>query len=349
MSSRRENARGRSFSMKFSAPRNVSRPTLTKMPGGSLTLSRAAWTTPRGLTQLREHPARALGKRRVREHHLRRQAGAERVGVQLRIALPGPGLLELEHPRLDVRRDHRLLGLFDGRQIVDVDVLETAGKAGERTGVLLDRLAGSGPRYGRHRCESHPAWRWWDELRGDTRDSRRRSDGMARTNASCRLQLESLFLNVKYPTNHNGTILYPRMPGSLYVVSTPIGNLDDITLRALQHAESRRPDRGRRYTPHLPSCYATSASPPRPRAFTSTTSGRNCRSLLEKLAAGTDMALVSDAGTPMVADPGQRLTAAAHERGFRVDSDPGRQRRAVGLGSVRVPGRRVCVRGIRSI
>ena len=44
MSSSAENARGRSFSMKLSAPRNVSRPTLTKMPGGSLMLSRAACT-----------------------------------------------------------------------------------------------------------------------------------------------------------------------------------------------------------------------------------------------------------------------------------------------------------------
>ena len=93
-----------------------------------------------GLPQLREHPARTLGQRRVREHDLRRQAQAQRVRVELRASFPRAGVLELEHPRLDVRGNHRLLGLLDRRQIAEVDVLQAARKPGERPGVLVDAL-----------------------------------------------------------------------------------------------------------------------------------------------------------------------------------------------------------------
>src|SRR6187399_2203292 len=116
------------------------------------------------------------------------------------------------------------------------------------------------------------------------------------------------------PTNHNGTILYPRMPGRLFVVSTPIGNLEDITLRALSTLK----------TVHLIAAEDTRRAGTLLKHFnisTPTTSyhehneRQKLPGLLEKLAEGHDVALVSDAGTPVIADPGQRLTAAALDRG----------------------------------
>ena len=91
-----------------------------------------------GLAQLRQHAPGPLGERGVRKHDLRREARAERVGVELRAALPGANLFQLEHPSLDVGRHHRLLGLFDRRQIVLIDVLEPSREARERPRVLLD-------------------------------------------------------------------------------------------------------------------------------------------------------------------------------------------------------------------
>lgn len=112
------------------------------------------------------------------------------------------------------------------------------------------------------------------------------------------------------------------MPGCLYVVSTPIGNLDDITLRALNVLKSVG----------LIAAEDTRRTAILLRHFgigTSTTSlhahneQQKARQLLEKLVAGTDVALVSDAGTPLVADPGQRLISKAIEKGVRVIPIPG--------------------------
>src|SRR3954468_947379 len=101
-------ARGRSSSMKRSAPRRLSSPTLTKMPGGSLMLSRAAcisrgtWcsfeTTRRGRAG---RAAGALGERRVVEEDLPGEAGGEQIAVALGIPLPGADRLELEQARAD--------------------------------------------------------------------------------------------------------------------------------------------------------------------------------------------------------------------------------------------------------
>src|SRR5512134_376487 len=100
------------------------------------------------------------------------------------------------------------------------------------------------------------------------------------------------------------------MVGSLYVVSTPIGNLDDITLRALKVLKSVG----------LIAAEDTRRTAILLRHFgiaTSTTSlhahneQQKVAQLIEKLTNGMDVALVSDAGTPLVADPGQRLISAA--------------------------------------
>jgi 16S rRNA (cytidine1402-2'-O)-methyltransferase len=112
------------------------------------------------------------------------------------------------------------------------------------------------------------------------------------------------------------------MAGSLFVVSTPIGNLDDITVRALDTLKSvgliaaedtRRTGLLLRHfgiaTPTI-SLHEHNETEKLP-------------SLLQKLGDGVDIALVSDAGTPLVADPGQRLIAGAIEHGIRIIPIPG--------------------------
>ena len=112
------------------------------------------------------------------------------------------------------------------------------------------------------------------------------------------------------------------MPGSLYVVATPIGNLEDITLRALRilrevaiiAAEDTR------RTAKLLSHYSISTPTTSVHAHNER---RRIQGLLDRLAAGDDIALVSDAGTPGVSDPGRQVVAAAAERGFKVVAIPG--------------------------
>lgn len=110
--------------------------------------------------------------------------------------------------------------------------------------------------------------------------------------------------------------------GALYVVSTPIGNLDDITVRALDTLKSVG----------LVAAEDTRRTGLLLRHFgiaTPTTSLHEHNEieklpmLLQKLSDGVDIAIVSDAGTPLVADPGQRLIAGAIEKGIRVIPIPG--------------------------
>jgi 16S rRNA (cytidine1402-2'-O)-methyltransferase len=112
------------------------------------------------------------------------------------------------------------------------------------------------------------------------------------------------------------------MPGILYVVATPIGNLEDVTLRALRilrevsviAAEDTR--RTARLLQHYSiSTRTTSLHEHNEHAKTST--------LIARLQAGESVALVSDAGTPVVSDPGAMLVAAAHAGGVRVEPIPG--------------------------
>lgn len=112
------------------------------------------------------------------------------------------------------------------------------------------------------------------------------------------------------------------MAGSLYVVSTPIGNLDDITVRALNTLKSvgMVAAEDTRRTGLLLRHFGIS---------TPTTSLHEHNehakqlALIAKLKEGTDIALVSDAGTPMVCDPGQRLIASAIREGIRIIPVPG--------------------------
>jgi 16S rRNA (cytidine1402-2'-O)-methyltransferase len=121
----------------------------------------------------------------------------------------------------------------------------------------------------------------------------------------------------------NGTAFAaPRLKAGLYLVATPIGNLGDITIRALEtlagadliacedtRVTRKLLDRFAIETPLTP-YHDHNAATARPR-------------LLEKLAAGAAIALVSDAGTPLISDPGFKLVREANQAGIAVTALPG--------------------------
>ncbi len=109
---------------------------------------------------------------------------------------------------------------------------------------------------------------------------------------------------------------------TLHLVATPIGNLEDVTLRALRvlrEAALVLAEDTRR-TRTLLERHGIAA---RPRALHAHNEARETGRVLETLAGGGDVALVSDAGTPLVSDPGERLVRAALEAGFDVVAVPG--------------------------
>jgi 16S rRNA (cytidine1402-2'-O)-methyltransferase len=110
--------------------------------------------------------------------------------------------------------------------------------------------------------------------------------------------------------------------GTLFLVATPIGHLEDVTLRALRvlrEAELVLAEDTRR-TRILLDRHGISA---RPLSLHAHNESARIDRVLGVLAAGGSAALVSDAGTPLVSDPGERLTAAAIEAGHAVVAVPG--------------------------
>ena len=111
-------------------------------------------------------------------------------------------------------------------------------------------------------------------------------------------------------------------PGTLYVVATPIGHRDDITLRAIRiladvdmvAAEDTR------HTGRLFAHYKIST---RLIAYHEHSEARQTPRLIDRLKAGNDIALVSDAGTPGISDPGYRLVTAALADSIPVTPIPG--------------------------
>jgi 16S rRNA (cytidine1402-2'-O)-methyltransferase len=114
----------------------------------------------------------------------------------------------------------------------------------------------------------------------------------------------------------------PRLPAGLYLVATPIGNLRDITLRALEilGAADLVACEDTRVTRKLFDHYGLST----PLIAYHDHNAESARpKILEKLAAGGAVALVSDAGTPLISDPGYKLVRAATEAGHPVTAAPG--------------------------
>lgn len=109
---------------------------------------------------------------------------------------------------------------------------------------------------------------------------------------------------------------------ALYLVATPIGNLADITLRALQvlAAADVIACEDTRVTRTLLSRYGMST---RPVAYHEHNADKAGPRLIEELSEGKSVALVSDAGTPLVSDPGYRLVEQALLAGIKVVPVPG--------------------------
>jgi 16S rRNA (cytidine1402-2'-O)-methyltransferase len=110
--------------------------------------------------------------------------------------------------------------------------------------------------------------------------------------------------------------------GTVYVVATPIGNLDDLSPRAQQvlRAVELIACEDTRHTAVL--CRRFAIATPRV-SLHAHNEAKRVPELLEKLARGGSLALVSDAGTPLVSDPGERLVRAALDAGAAVVPVPG--------------------------
>ena len=134
------------------------------------------------------------------------------------------------------------------------------------------------------------------------------------------------------------------MSGTLFVVATPIGNLEDLTPRASQTlaavdlvaAEDTR---------HTRRLLLTIGAKPALMSLHDHNEEQAVHGLIETLKDGKDVALVSDAGTPLVSDPGYRLVKAAHEHGIAVVPIPGSSAVTTALSAAGLPTDRFCFEG----
>mgnify|MGYP003483492531 FL=1 len=135
-----------------------------------------------------------------------------------------------------------------------------------------------------------------------------------------------------------------NQPGVLYVVATPIGNLDDLSPRALltlsevsliAAEDTRHSSKLLRHfgilTPVI--------------AFHEHNEREKAAELVAYLASGKSVALISDAGTPLVSDPGYRLVRATHAAGIRVVPLPGACAAIVALSASGLPSDRFAFEG----
>jgi 16S rRNA (cytidine1402-2'-O)-methyltransferase len=112
------------------------------------------------------------------------------------------------------------------------------------------------------------------------------------------------------------------MPGRLYVVSTPIGNLEDITYRAVRILKEADwiACEDTRTTGRLLDRYGIET---RTISYHEHNETERAAELIERIRQGESGALVSDAGTPLLSDPGYRLVHAAAQAGIRIEPLPG--------------------------
>lgn len=135
-----------------------------------------------------------------------------------------------------------------------------------------------------------------------------------------------------------------KAPGSLHVIATPIGNLNDLSTRALQVLSEADlvAAEDTRHTLGLLQSIGVSKPMVSLHAYNE---GQRVPELLARLGAGEVIALVSDAGTPLLSDPGYELVSAAAKAGFEVRVIPGPSAITAALAVAGLPTTRFCFEG----
>lgn len=131
---------------------------------------------------------------------------------------------------------------------------------------------------------------------------------------------------------------------TLYIVPTPIGNLGDITHRALSilHQVDLIAAEDTRHTGKLLAHFAIST---RTFALHDHNEQQKSDALIEKLLSGQSIALVSDAGTPLISDPGYHLVSRCRKAGIQVVPLPGACAVITALSASGLPSDRFCFEG----
>ena len=134
------------------------------------------------------------------------------------------------------------------------------------------------------------------------------------------------------------------MSGTLFVVATPIGNLEDLSPRARQTLENVDliAAEDTRHTGRLLSHFSVKTPL---FALHDHNEEKVVAKLIAELAGGKSIALVSDAGTPLISDPGYRLVAAAHTNAIRIVPVAGPCAATVALSAAGLPTDRYCFEG----
>ncbi|MEO8464908.1 MAG: 16S rRNA (cytidine(1402)-2'-O)-methyltransferase [Gammaproteobacteria bacterium] len=132
--------------------------------------------------------------------------------------------------------------------------------------------------------------------------------------------------------------------GTLYVVATPIGNLDDLSPRA-RAVLAKTDVIAAEDTRHTRGLLLSISAESRLIAYHEHNEEQRVPELLTRLAAGESVALVSDAGTPLISDPGWRLVRAAQDAGIAVVPVPGACAAIAALSAVGLPTDRFVFEG----
>ena len=134
------------------------------------------------------------------------------------------------------------------------------------------------------------------------------------------------------------------MPGTLYLCATPIGNLEDITLRVLRTLKEADliAAEDTRTSGHLLAHFGIETPTISYHKFNEKERGPE---LVDRLLAGANIALITDAGTPAISDPGESLVRLCREAGVPVTSLPGACAAIVGLTLSGLPARSFAYEG----
>ncbi|MGZ8500758.1 MAG: 16S rRNA (cytidine(1402)-2'-O)-methyltransferase [Candidatus Binatia bacterium] len=134
------------------------------------------------------------------------------------------------------------------------------------------------------------------------------------------------------------------MAGILYIVPTPVGNLEDITLRALRVLKEVEliAAEDTRHTQHLLAHFGIKTALT---SYHDHNERGKARTLVQRLKSGASIALVSDAGTPAISDPGYRIVVDAIQAGIQVVPLPGASALTTALSASGLPTERFLFEG----